>query len=161
MKRIISVVVLTAALATVADPTATALAYQPKGHYDRWHGPCSTWQYGERLLTPGAYFANVARAQRQLHRLVVCVFDRFAPGNAEKALAIAERESGFYPWADNPTSHCRGFFQHLPGAWAGRALDKLWRGWFKHWPARWWDPRANTIVAARMVAEGGWGPWGG
>jgi hypothetical protein len=51
-------------------------------------------------------------------------------------------------------------FQHI--TWTGRAALYLHRWQFgKHaWPTSAFDPRANAMVAAAMVASGGWGPWG-
>lgn len=155
MKRFLTAVAVAAAL-TAGLP---GMAQAQKG--DRWKGPCEGWQYGEYVTSPAEFNADVAQHKRQVRRLVVCVFDHFAPGNASHALYIMERESSGYPWADNPSSHCRGLFQHLPDAWAGRAATYLWRGWFRKDPVSWSDPRANAIVAARMVAEHGWGAWGG
>jgi len=126
----------------------------------RWSGPCDGWQMGETLTSPAAYYAvGVEVAERRIRRLIRCVFDRWAPGNASTALYVAERESGLLPWAVNTSSGCLGLFQHIGSAWPGRAQAYLWRGWFRRWPARWSDPRANAIVSARMVAAGGWGPW--
>lgn len=158
MNRIYVATVAAAMVAVLAAPAAQAK--EPKGHWDRWHGPCSTWEYGERLLTPGQWRADPHGADK-IRRLVACVFDRFAPGNTDHALYVADRESSFYPWAQNPYSGCAGLFQHIPSAWPGRASEYLDHWMFEHWPARWWDPRANAIVAAKMVARSGWGPWGG
>jgi hypothetical protein len=73
----------------------------------------------------------------------------------------ADRESNFYPWSANP-SGCLGLFQHQVAYWPGRVQAYLWKGWWApkvKWPVSPYDPRANAIVAARMVAAGGWGPW--
>jgi hypothetical protein len=92
-----------------------------------------------------------------MRRLIACVFAEYAPGNSVTALMVADRESGFYPWALNSSSGCAGLFQHI--TWSGRASQFLDRWMFKPWPTA-FDPRANAIVAAKMVAGGGWGPWG-
>lgn len=100
-----------------------------------------------------------------MKRLIVCVFGVWAPGQSVTALYVANRESHYYPWAQNPSSLCSGMFQHNLSAWPGRAHLFLWRGWFGRWPVSWADPRANAIVAARMVNGDfdyppGWAPWG-
>lgn len=126
----------------------------------RWEGPCSSWKYGE-FQTPATWAADPAKGVRQTRRLITCVFEHWAPGNVSKALYVADRESSDYPWAQNPSSLCSGLFQHVLSAWPGRVRFFLWRGWFPHahWPVSVFDPRANSIVAAKMVAAGGWAPW--
>lgn len=135
----------------------------------RWRGLCSTWLYGERL-TPARWASNVARGIRMIKRLIGCVFDHFAPGNGTYALAIAQRESGFYPWAQNVYSLCSGLFQHILSAWPSRAASYLPRSQWgpgvlwpdsEHTTRLVFDPRANAMAAAKMVAGSGWGPWGG
>lgn len=131
---------------------------EAKPKLGRWRGPCSTWMHGENL-TPQKWNQDPARAHRQMTRLVVCVFDRYAPGNSSTALYVMNRESGGYPWALNSSSGCAGLFQHI--TWTGRAQAYLHRWQFgEHaWLPTAFDPRANAIVAAHMVAGGGWGPW--
>jgi hypothetical protein len=159
MRRIAAALLATLILIGPMTMEATG---QPQPHLGRWRGPCSTWQYGEHL-TPAKFNADPDRARGQIRRLITCVFDHYAPGNADTALYVADRESSLYPWAQNPSSLCSGLFQHILSAWASRASYYLDRWMFGEgsWPARWSDPRANAIVAARMVAAGGWGPWGG
>lgn len=160
LARIAVVATLTGGL--MAQAGGTAQAGQPQPELGRWRGPCATWVYGEHL-TPAIWAADPGRARGQMERLVTCVFDRYAPGNASHALYVADRESNFYPWAQNPSSLCSGLFQHILSAWPGRAATYLQQWMFARyaWPAAWSDPRANAIVAAKMVAAGGWGPWGG
>jgi hypothetical protein len=111
-------------------------------------------------LTPELWNSDPARGEQMMMRLIVCVFAVFAPGQSAYALAIADRESGFYPWAKNPYSSASGVFQHLASYWPGRAAS-LNRGWFGKgaWPASVFDPRANAIAAAIMVRNSGWGAW--
>ena len=153
MKKLLVAAIIAASIA--ASSTAAA---QAKPNLGRWRGPCSTWQYGENL-TPQKWNADPAKAHRQMERLVVCVFDRYAPGNASTALYVMNRESGGYPWALNPSSGCAGLFQHI--SWTGRAAFYLERWMFgpNAWLPSAFDPRANAIVSAKMVASGGWGPW--
>lgn len=150
-------------------PVAPAQATTARTRLGRWRGPCSTWQFGERL-TPSLWQSDPARGQRMMTRLVVCVFDRYAPGNSTYAISIARRESGLYPWAQNVSSLCSGLFQHILSAWPARASSYLpHSNWAPGvlWPDSHhedrlvFDPRANAMAAAKMVAGGGWGPWGG
>ncbi len=126
---------------------------------DRWHGACSTWFYGE-TLKPGDWHTRPLVAIARIKRLIVCEFDKWAPGQADHALYVADRESSYYPWAQNVTSLCSGLFQHMLTAWYPRVYTHLMRWEYHDWLPPWYDPRANTEVAAKMVAEGGWGPWG-
>ena len=162
MKRLLTaslVVGLTVGL--LASPATATQAQPPLG---RWRGPCSTWEYGENL-TPASFTTHPAKAQRQIDRLVVCIFDHYAPGNSSMALYVMRRESSGYPWALNSSSGCAGLFQHI--TWTGRAVEMLERWQFgpNAWLPTAFDPRANAMVAALMVAgfgawTGGWGPWG-
>jgi hypothetical protein len=99
-----------------------------------------------------------------MEKLVRCVFDRYAPGNADMAIYVMDRESGRYPWAYNSSSGCAGLFQHI--TWTGRiSMVPRWMFAPGYHPTA-FDPRANAIVAAFMVAgygawSPGWGPWGG
>ncbi len=151
MKRLLTIGVLTVVLVSIASP-----AQAKEG---RWIGPCQGWYLGENL-TPAIWNQDPARATRMMQRLIGCVFTEFAPGNSGIALYVADRESSFYPWAANP-SGCEGLFQHQIRYWPGRAAAYLKRGWFGKgsWPASVYDPRANAIAAAKMVAASGWGPW--
>lgn len=167
MKRFF--IALTAATLMIGTDVATASAVippvltttyqaQPKTE-GRWRGPCSDWWLGENL-TPEMWAQDLERGREMIQRLIVCVFGVFAPGESVTALIIADRESSFYPWAAN-SSGALGLFQHMVGYWPGRAETYLFRGWFAPWmwPISPFDPRANAIVTARMVAESGWGPW--
>jgi hypothetical protein len=147
----------------VPKPEPTPQPEPPKPHSEgRWIGPCEGWWLGENL-TPKLWNSDPARGEQMMMRLVVCVFAVFAPGQSAYALAIADRESGFYEWAYNPSSGASGLFQHLASMWPGRAASYLYRGWFGKgaWPPGPMDPRANAIVSARMVADPdiGWAPW--
>lgn len=155
-----------AALLTGATMT-TAQAAPRSG---RWIGPCSTWREGETLI-PADWHGTAERraiAVMRIKRLIVCVFARWAPGQSGVALYVADRESSFYPWAQNVSSLCSGLFQHILSAWPARAHSYLQRSmWARStlWPDAAhperlvFDPRANAIAAARMVAASGWGPW--
>jgi hypothetical protein len=155
MLKRLTVAALIAASIIVLAPTAQAKE-------GRWRGPCEGWWMGENL-TPAIWNEDPARGEQMMMRLIVCTFAVWAPGESAYALAIADRESSFYPWAANP-SGCLGLFQHQVAYWSGRVQAYLWKGWWGpnvEWPVSPYDPRANAIAAARMVHDSGWGPWGG
>ncbi len=111
-------------------------------------------------LTPAKWQANPDRGAQMMKRLIVCEFGINAPGQSIYALYVADRESNFYPWAQNPSSLCSGIFQHQLSAWPFRAEVYLKRWEYSRWPVAWSDPRANIEVAAKMVGpQGNWGPW--
>jgi hypothetical protein len=88
-------------------------------------------------------------------KLIRCAAFRYqVPGGAAKALAIADRESSFYPRAYNSYSGASGVFQHLKRYWPGRAHAFGFKGWSA------FNARANIIVSMRMVKRHGWAPWG-
>ncbi len=90
----------------------------------------------------------------QIKQLIRCAAHYWkVPGGADTALAIADRESHFHPTAYNP-SGCAGIFQQMLRYWPGRASAYGFAGWSA------FNARANIIVSMRMVARGGWGPWG-
>ena len=70
-------------------------------------------------------------------------------------LTVARCESGLSPLSEHPTSHASGLFQFLPSTWAGAWGAKVFAD------ARFsvWDPVANALAAARMVAREGWSQW--
>jgi len=141
----------------VAGLLALPVTAQAKPPLGRWRGPCSTWLYGENQ-TPATFAAHRAKADRQMERLVKCIFDKYAPGNTGTALYVMDRESGGYPWALNSSSGCAGLFQHI--TWSGRVTMLPRWAFAPHYHPSAFDPRANAWVAALMVRSSGWGAWG-
>jgi len=91
----------------------------------------------------------------QVKGLIRCAARHWnVPGGANKALAIAYRESRYDPHAYN-SSGAEGIYQHLRRYWPGRARTYGFPGYSA------FNARANIIVTMRMVKRGGWGPWGG
>jgi hypothetical protein len=90
-------------------------------------------------------------------KLIRCAVHRWnVPGGADKALAIADRESNFRPRAYNSYSGASGIYQHLRRYWPGRASTYGFAGWSA------FNGRANIMVTIRMVhGLGSWQPWGG
>ena len=93
-------------------------------------------------------------------RLIECAADRWpVEGGAEKAICIADRESGLIPTASSPTGMYVGLFQHSAADWPRR---------YDEWTKPWWrlkanpyNGRTNAIVTMRMANAEGWGPWAG
>jgi hypothetical protein len=93
-------------------------------------------------------------------RLIECAATRWpVEGGAEKAICIAERESGLIPSASSTTGMYVGLFQHSAADWPRR---------YDEWTRPYWrlkvnpyNGRTNAIVTIRMVNAQGWGPWSG
>jgi hypothetical protein len=115
------------------------------------------WHHRPRTRDP----ARVTRTRRSepggsVRDLVATIFRRIAgAGQVPTALCVAERESRFDPNARNGRSSAAGVFQWVASSWAGYSARYGFGG------ASVFDPYANIMVAARAVADGGWGPWGG
>ena len=93
-------------------------------------------------------------------RLIECAADRWpVQGGAEKAICIADRESGLIPTASSPSGMYVGLFQHSAADWPRRYDEWTRSSWrLKENP---YNGRTNAIVTIRMVSAEGWGPWAG
>ncbi|MGZ4136664.1 MAG: hypothetical protein ACXVPX_03755 [Actinomycetota bacterium] len=93
-------------------------------------------------------------------QLIQCAATRWpVPGGSDKAICIAQRESGLIPTAASPTGEYVGLFQHLAAAWPDRYAEWTRPVWqLKPSPL---NGRTNAIVTMRMVNAAGWGPWSG
>ena len=93
-------------------------------------------------------------------RLIRCATARWpVRGGAERAICIADHESGLDPKARSQHGSYLGIFQHSAAMWPER---------FDTWTRRVWElddnaliGRSNIVVAIRMVSANGWGPWRG
>jgi hypothetical protein len=93
-------------------------------------------------------------------RLITCAADRWpVEGGAEKAICIAQRESGLIPTASSQAGMYVGLFQHSVADWPRR---------YDQWTRPVWqlkdnpyNGRTNAIVAIRMANAEGWGAWAG
>jgi hypothetical protein len=93
-------------------------------------------------------------------RIIECAAERWpVPGGAEKAICIAQRESGLIPTASSATGLYLGLFQHSAAAWPDRYAEWTRPVWGLKSSAL--NGRTNAIVTARMVNVEGWGPWSG
>jgi len=107
----------------------------------------------------------IARAEDQTVRqwvkeLIRCAERRWeVPGGAQKAICIADAESGLNPKVVSDGGAYLGLFQHVAEAWPDRYRD--WTRSLWELDDRALNGRTNTIVTSRMVNANGWGPWAG
>jgi hypothetical protein len=93
-------------------------------------------------------------------RLITCAADKWpVEGGAEKAICIADRESGLIPTASSSTGMYVGLFQHSAADWARR---------YDEWTKPWWQLKENpyngrtaAIVTMRIANAEGWAAWAG
>jgi len=94
-------------------------------------------------------------------RRIRCAAGEFGPvpGDAARAICIADRESGLRPRASSTTGQYLGLYQHSAESWPSR---------YDEWTRPVWElpetalsGRSNAIVTIRIVADaGGWGAAG-
>jgi hypothetical protein len=93
-------------------------------------------------------------------RIITCAAERWpVQGGPEKAICIADRESGLIPTAQSPSGMYLGLFQHSAEAWGDRYLEWTRESWQLKPNAL--NGRTNAIVTMRMANATGWGPWAG
>jgi hypothetical protein len=93
-------------------------------------------------------------------RLITCAAARWpVEGGAEKAICIADRESGLIPTASSQTGMYVGLFQHSAADWPRR---------FEEWSRPIWQLKENpyngrtaAIVTMRIANSEGWAAWAG
>jgi hypothetical protein len=128
------------ALALLSAPLPAQAHHRP--------GPCDVHQ------------ADDESVRSYSKRLIKCAAERWeVPGGAEKAICIADAESGLNPAASSAHGEYLGLFQHSAEAWPER---------YDAWTRDEWkldesalSGRTNAIVTMRMVNANGWGPWSG
>jgi hypothetical protein len=138
MRRLIPFVVAVALIAPVAGPASPARAT----------GPC------DLALRDGE------RVSHRMARIIRCAVARWpVRGGAERAICIADRESGLNPKAKADRGAYLGIYQHSAVEWPDR---------YAAWTRRVWRlddsaliGRTNIVVAIRMVNVNGWGGWAG
>ena len=116
---------------------------------------------GPRVAGPCALVRDAGEAiQDYSIRLIKCAEDRWpVPGDAEKAICIAQRESGLIPNATSPTGQYVGLFQHSAAEWPSRYAEWTRPVWqLKENPL---NGRTNAIVTMRIVNAEGWAAWAG
>ena len=95
--------------------------------------------------------------QHFMKRKIRCAVDLFGPvpGDAERAICIAKRESGLIPTATSKTGMYLGLYQHSADAWPERSVKWTEPSWKLSDKAL--NGRTNAIVTIRMVhAAGTW-----
>jgi hypothetical protein len=146
--RIAAAGVTAGALALSLFVAAPALASPLHRGGSRISGPCAL------LRLEGEAIQDFSK------RLIECAADRWpVEGGAEKAICIAERESGLIPTASSSSGMYVGLFQHSAADWPRR---------YDAWTRPYWrlkenpyNGRTNAIVTMRMANSEGWGPWAG
>lgn len=97
--------------------------------------------------------------QQKVRWLVACACITWpVSGGLNYALSIADRESGLWPYAKNPSSSASGVFQFVSSTWDG--LVDSWPV-MNRWTGTWvFSARGNVLRAIRLAHElGHWGPW--
>lgn len=154
------------ALAFASALIGITMLMQPANATTQPAGPCTG--YGVNRTQGHDYI------HARMHKLVRCAFEWAGIGDqVDTAFYVIDRESGFWPWAKNPSeaAACKpwsrvsygscGLAQHLSRYWPERARNHLKAWWFpKSYPqVSPLNARANALVTALMVRSGGWGPW--
>lgn len=147
-KTTIAAVIGATVAASFFSSSALASPGDDRSVTPRVPGPCALTRLGDEAIEDFSI------------RMITCATDRWpVPGGAEKAICIAERESGLIPWASSPTGQYVGLFQQSAEDWSVR---------YDEWTKPLWElkrnplnGRTNAIVTIRMVNDGGWGPWAG
>lgn len=127
-------------------------------------GPAGATRIGviePRVAGPCALVREVGEATQDYSiRLIKCAVDRWpVPGDAEKAICIAQRESGLNPAATSPTGQYVGLFQHSAAEWPDRYTEWTRPYWqLKESPL---NGRTNAIVTMRIANAEGWAVWAG
>jgi hypothetical protein len=133
-------------LAPVAASAVLALSLPASAHHRE--GPCDVHRRDDETV------------QQHSKRLIRCAVDRWSvPGETEKAICIADAESGLDPEAKSAGEEYLGLFQHMA---------KTWPEHYRAWTREAWEldesalsGRTNAIVTARIVNTEGWGAWHG
>jgi hypothetical protein len=133
-------------LAPVAASAVLALSLPASAHHRE--GPCDVHRRDDETV------------QQHSKRLIRCAVDRWSvPGDTEKAICIADAESGLDPEAKSAGGEYLGLFQHMA---------KTWPEHYRAWTREAWEldesalsGRTNAIVTARIVNAEGWGAWHG
>jgi hypothetical protein len=141
-KRVAAMTACVTVLLGAGGPAA--LARRDVGPNTGPAGPCS--------LTRGVSETIQDFSARQ----ITCAADTWTvPGGADRAICIADRESGLVPTASSPTGAYLGLFQHSATYWPSRYAAWTKADWHLRISAL--NGRTNAIVTLRMVhAIGRW-----
>jgi hypothetical protein len=93
-------------------------------------------------------------------RLITCAATKWpVEGGADKAICIAQRESGLIPTASSATGQYVGLYQHSAADWPERYDEWTRPSWqLKENP---YNGRTAAVVTVRMVNAEGWAAWAG
>jgi hypothetical protein len=112
----------------------------------RGSGPCDLRPHGSESVR------SLSR------RLIRCAAERWeVSGGPERAICIADAESGLDPEATSDHGAYLGLYQHSAKAWPERYETWTREGWELDESAL--SGRTNAIVTIRMVNANGWGAW--
>lgn len=133
-------------LAPVAASAVLALSLPASAHHRE--GPCDVHRRDDESV------------QQHSKRVIRCAVERWSvPGGTEKAICIADVESGLDLEATSAGGEYLGLFQHQAKAWPDR---------YREWTRQSWEldesalsGRTNAIVTARIVNAEGWAAWHG
>lgn len=95
---------------------------------------------------------------KEVKKTIRCAEKKF-PSSLDTAMYIADRESNFYQFADNPYSSASGVYQFIDSTWSSLRYTHL-----KDFSNRWdlntsvWDARANVMIAVKWAQVSGWCP---
>lgn len=125
-----------------------------KGHgAEYWH-----WQYkvekkqknAALMMLHSLFQQQKVKFKRDVSYAISLASSTFGvPASEMWAVARCETGGTFNPYAKNSSSSASGLFQFLTSTWASQGI----RGHSV------WDPVANALGAARIVARQGWRQW--
>jgi hypothetical protein len=147
------------AIATAVTAGAIVLTFFAAGPAGA--SPANAGAGESRVAGPCALVREAGEAIQDFSiRLIQCAVDRWpVPGDAEKAICVAQRESGLIPTATSPTGEYVGLFQHSAADWPNRYAEWTRPSWqLKENP---YNGRTNAIVTMRIVNAEGWAAWAG
>lgn len=88
-----------------------------------------------------------------------CAYRRLNRNDLNAGMRIADDESGFNTYAENPSSTAGGLFQYLSSTWSGtvQRFREVVRRWDLH-PKK-HNARAQAFLTARKMKSDGCGAW--
>jgi hypothetical protein len=147
IRRVAAIAAAVGVIVTTIALPASAMADHGRGQDDR-PGPCALIRGDDEGIRAFSI------------RIITCAAERWpVPGGPDKAICIADRESGLIPTAQSPTGMYLGLFQHSAETWGDRYLEWTRPIWQLKPNAL--NGRTNAVVTMRMANAYGWGPWAG
>lgn len=144
MKRLLAVLLLSAVFFSI-NPIAAQAG-------DSWRWDKCRFQY---------YDGKANWSANEVKLTIKCGEQKF-PSSLTTAMAVADRESNFQQFADNPYSSASGVYQFISSTWQSLRFTHL-----KKFSDRWdveasvWNARANIMIALKWAQVANWCPtWG-